>query len=324
MQRLTLAIGLAVLACLFGCDESDSGGSSPSGSATQQATSNYAAAPIPLLILDSELTRGEYGQSYSHQMTAIGGGGSYTWTILSTTSPGMFNLSASGVLTVTSMPQSNFSATIDFQVGDGATNATRQLTFRANTPPPPPSYLSQGTIYVLNAGDEMSTVDPGKTLSRFQRAAQDIMRAIADELWSPTFTTDHNEYSVVVSGNGTATQVGSAIYTAQVADKIQAINALAAVTPGGEAPMYAAAQLAETISSGMSLVRLNMYSGGDFGVDGAAPGGQSDFANVLAQFNSWVPGGPIDTNSSDYKPTGTHRQFMFDFANVNGGGYVAP
>ncbi|MCA8910564.1 MAG: hypothetical protein KDB82_02575 [Planctomycetes bacterium] len=324
MQRFALAIGLAVLACLFGCDKSGSGGGPTGTSSQQQATNSYASAPIPLLILDSELPRGEYGTAYSHQMTAIGGGGGYNWSILSATAPGMFNLSAAGVLTVTGMPQSTFWATIDFEVGDGSTTATRQLTFRANTPPPPPSYFAKGSMYVLNAGDEMSTIDAGHTLSRFQRAAQDIMRDIADQLWSPSFSTDHDNYAVIVAGNGAAGQLGTAIYTAQVSDKVQAINDLAAVTPGGEAPMYSAEQLAESVAFNMGLIELTLYSGGVFGSDSAAPGGQSDFSNVLAAFTTWLGSESFDTNAADYKPSGAHQQFMLNFVAINAGAYTTP
>ncbi|MCC7508792.1 MAG: hypothetical protein IT464_05425 [Planctomycetes bacterium] len=328
MQRMTLALGLAALLLVLGCDQNSSGpGGGSSGGTPQAPASTFDPAPIPLLILDSSLPVAVTGQTYSHQMTAIGGSGTYYWTITGGAGTGLVNLTPAGVLTVLTIPMGTTGTNLVFTVQDSlGRTANRQLNLHANMPPPPPSYLQEGTTYVLHGGSQMAAIDQGQTLSRFQRAVQSLMAEIADRLWDPAITTNHDEFAVVLCGHDNASLLPGNIRTAQVADKISAINALATLTPGGDAPMYAAIQLAETTNGTLAApTRLCLLSGGSFGSDSAAPGGQATFANVLALVGSWTMPASLHTHSLDFAPAGTHLQFMQDFAALTTQGtYSAP
>lgn len=328
MHRLTLALGLAALLFGLGCDQasSDSGGGS-SGGTPQAPTSTLNPAPIPLLILDSALPLAATGQQYSHQMSAIGGSGSYSWMITGGAGAGLVSLTSAGMLTVPTIPTGSLGTNLVFRVQDSlGRTANRQINFHVNMPPPPLTHFQDGTTYVLHCGVQTTAIDPGQTLSRFQRAVQTLMADIADRLWDPMISTTHEELTVVVCGNGTTSLLPGNVLTAQVADKIAAINALAALIPGGEAPMYAAMQVAEiTIGTLPTPTRLCLLSGGSFGSDAAAPGGQATFSNVLALAGSWTLPSSLNTHSFDFAPAGTHLQFMQDFAALTTQGtYSAP
>lgn len=328
MQRITLALGLAALLFALGCDQNSSGpGGGSSAGTPHSPTSTSNAAPIPLLILDSSLPVAQTGQQYSHQMTAIGGSGTYYWTITGGAGMGQVSLTPAGVLTVPTIPTGTVGTNLVFTVQDSqGRTASRQINFHANMPPPPPSYFQDGTTYVLHSGSQMTAIDQGQSLSRFQRAVQSLMADIADRLWDPAITTNHDEFAVVICGNDSASMLAGGIRTAQIADKISAINALAALTPGGDAPMYAAMQLAETSNGNLAApTRLCLLSGGSFGSDSAAPGGQATFANVLALVGSWTMPPSLQTLSLDFAPAGTHLLFMQDFAALTAQGtYTAP
>lgn len=326
MQRLIPALCLAVFALASACDDSPSG-SRPTPPAGTAPFRTYAAAPVPVMILDTSLPAGVSGQPYSHQLSAIGGSGTYYWSVTGGSAVAMVNLSVSGELTFPGMPQNSFGGNLFISVVDAfGASANRQFNIHANMGATLPVYFMPATTFVLHCGDNMALVDHGKTYSRFQRSVRALMREIAALTWDPVETCIHSEFQVVLCGHDATWVLRPTSFTATNSEKVNAITLLAGLTPGGTAPMYSAAVLAETTTKAFSQAeRVCLFSGAGFSVDTAAPGGQADYVNVLAQFASWTSGTTLHTNGFDLAPTSHHLQFMQDFVALGAqGAYSAP
>lgn len=325
MHRLNLALCLAVLALAAACDHAATKPQPAPVATPAPLAQSYAPATTPLMILDRALPVAFTGQAYSHQMTAIGGTGTYYWTV-SGAGSGLVSLSSSGVLTAPGIPSHSLGTGLTFRVQDSVGRVVyRSINFHANYSYNHPNPGVRGRVLVLHHGEQMSYRNAGQTNSRFQRAVQHLMQDVAELTWDPVETNLCEQFVLVTAGNDAAVRESAGVRTAQVSDKVAVINALAALVPGGDAPMYAAMQLAETAAGAFTACDvLALYSGGSFGADAAAPGGQANFSNVLAHAGGWV-GNVSMTWALDFAPAGTHRQFMQDFAVLTWGGlYAAP
>lgn len=325
MHRLYMALCLAVIAFAAACDQTSGSSHATQPNNSVPPAQTYNPAAIPLMILDSTLPVAFTGQAYSHQLTAIGGSGVYYWS-LSGAGASMLSISTSGLVTVPVIPSTTLGTSVMFQVQDSVgRTASRNINFHANYSYNHPNPGVRGRVNVLHTGEQTSYMQPGDYFSRFQRSVQLLMQDIAGLIWDPVETNTYDQFVIVIAGHGTAALESPNIRTAQVAEKVAAINALAALTPGGDAPMYAAMQLAETAAgSFFHCDVVALYSGGSFGADPAAPGGQASFASVLAQAGGWT-GNVSATWAVDFAPAGAHEQFMQDFAALTVGGmYLAP
>lgn len=324
ITRWAPALCMALLLLAGACDDSPSSPArtAPTGPGQLRI---YAAAPLPLMILDTVLPVGVTGQAYSHQMTAMGGSGAYVWSIVGGAGAAMVNISTTGELTFPGMPTHAFGTNLFIRVTDSTgTHVDRQINIHANLTYTLPAYSSPATTYILHCGDHMALVEQGFPLSRFQRAVRALMRDISGLVWDSIEKREFAEFAVILAGNHAAQLLRPTIFTAEINEKIAAINLLATLTPGGQTPMFSAALLAETtVNAFASPERLCLYSGAGFGADAAAPGGQADYANVMAEFSSWAT--TLETEAFDFAPVSSHLVFMQNFSALGvSGAYSAP
>ena len=107
--------------------------STPANTAT--ASYNFAIADQPISIATTSLPGGTVGAAYTQTLTAVGGSGNYTWSVINGALPSGLTLNAaSGVLSGT--PTAAASSSFTVQVADTVgTTASQVLTVAVQAPP---------------------------------------------------------------------------------------------------------------------------------------------------------------------------------------------
>ncbi len=160
---------------------------------------------------------GYAGSAYSTQLAAIGGSGSYTWSLGSGTLPAGLNLSSSGVISGT--PSSAGQSSFTVVATDGATTGTASLSLVINVPPPANDPFAASELLTLSSSGSLSGSNVKATMETGEPNHAGVV--VGSSIW----------YRFVPAASGTMnlTTVGSSFDTVLAVYTGSALNALSAV-----------------------------------------------------------------------------------------------
>lgn len=308
----TLLALLTVVVCTnAGCDQSSGSSGSPGGSGTP------AALTITTTSIPSFTVPGAPGTSmpaYNATISATGGTGSYSWSIVSGSLPAGLTLASSGTPdttisgTMTSPSTTSFTVQVTDASANTATMAYTLFVYYAPTPPPsaPPIYFSQTVggraLFIC----DVSSATAGQPLVNLQSELSAALAAM----------TASDEFDIVVFNSaisGYVSRMWGSLLPA-TSGNVAAANAWITgpnFTPAGspDNACYAALQDSFTTYSSIDSAFLFTWS---------TPG---DASNILADYPNWAASDP-NRNLTVVAKNSANSAFGQQLAALAGGTFV--
>ena len=281
-MRYIACAALLALLTVVGCDQSTGSSGVAAGSGTPAALT-ITTTSIPGFIVPG--APGVPMPSYSATISATGGSGTYSWSVVAGTLPAGLNISPTGTpdTTITGTMTSPATTAFTVQVADSSSaTATMAYTLVVNyapTPPPgtPPTFYNQNasgrTLFIC----DVSGATNGQPLANLQSELSAAIGGMStsDEFDIMVFNSAISGYVSMMWGStlpATTSNVSSANAW------INGANFVAAGSP--DTACHAALQASFAVYTGIDNAFLFTWTG------------PADASNILSDYPSWAASDP--------------------------------
>lgn len=168
-------------------------------------------------VTTQSLPGGVIGSAYAAQLTAIGGSGSYTWSVSSGSLPAGLSLSGAGALSGTPTASGTFSFTVS--ATDDSTTGTAALGITVAVPPPSNDPFASSELFTLTDSGSLTASNVNATMETGEPNHAGVV--VGSSIWY--------RFVPASSGTMTLTTAGSTFDTVLAVYTGSALNALTAV-----------------------------------------------------------------------------------------------